>query len=173
MKRRTKIFVDMKSRTIRQMVFRDYLISAITENVKDETRLLVLPENSRIAGLPPDAGLDGVELESGRGTAAGEIRARRTFDNGQVRVVTIQSIVRPHDLFWVTTPDMKRRHIVARRKSRLTLEVISVRGIRVQDMTNADALREGVSYVPETLLRKTAADLQGRNVFAILWDDRS
>lgn len=166
-KRKTKAeaAIGMDHRRVGPILFRNYLVSAIADGSKSDTRRLVLPNNSRVIGVPADTGLDGVDLETGRGSATGDIRARRQFENGQVRVVPVTSLVRPHDLFWI-----RPGRTGARKHSEWTLEVVSVEGRRLQDMTNADALREGITSVPDKIVRK-ANDLSARSVFIALWND--
>lgn len=141
------------------MLFRGYLRDAMQAGAKDTTRRLITAENSTVQ----PGTFDCVDFDTGRGgRLTGEIRAQCRFESGRVRVVTVAPVVRRGDLFWA-----KAGRFGARAASRLTLEVREVRAARVQDMTDEDALREGVEYVPAKL-RKAGTP---RDWFGRLWDD--
>ena len=65
--------------------------------------------------------------------------------------------------------------------SRITLEVVEVRMQRVQDITDEDAIAEGVQYVVDDFARcgdgtmdsceQVALGLDHRRTFSLLWDD--
>lgn len=89
----------------------------------------------------------GLDLESGRarpGTASSvaQLRARCLFPSGAMRAVTVTPTYCRGDLLWVRSPRGSRK------RSHLTLEVLSVDVVRVRDMNDRDALDEGVGALP-------------------------
>lgn len=151
--------------TERPLLFRKPMRAAIAAGVKDTTRRIVAANNSTVH--PGDfAGLD---LSSGRARRLShpEIRARCTFASGRVRVVTVSPIVRAGDLFYV-----KANRFTSKAKAEAWLRVLTVDVSRVQDMTDEEALREGVTFFdPLTkAARVEYSELSPREQFAVLWD---
>lgn len=131
---------------------------ALGRGLKSELRLPLTRDNctvhpGRFAGL---------DLDSGRARRNGvaQLRARCEFESGQVRAVTVLPKFCRGDLLWVRAPRQ------ARKRSRLTLEVTGVDIARVQDMTDADAVAEGVGALP-LRLRSSGGP---RHWFANWWD---
>jgi hypothetical protein len=106
----------------------------------------------------------GVDLESGRARhgEVPELRARCEFASGKVRAVTVTPIYGRGDLLWVRAPRG------ARRRSLMTLEVLSVGVARVRDMTEADARAEGVGALP-LFMRKHGKPVQW---FRHFWEEQ-
>lgn len=141
------------------MLFRSYLQQANGAGDKDTTRRLIRRGNCEVE----PGTFDGLKLETGRGGRPGEMRAQCVFEGDRVRVVSVRSIVRPGDLFWVKTGRFGKKA-----DSRQTLEVLSVTAARVQDMNDDDAKREGIDWIPHKLKKGTA---HPRLWFRALWDD--
>lgn len=111
---------------------------------------------------------EGLDLDTGRARRKDppELRARCTFQSGNVRVVTVTSRVLRGDLFWVKTG-----RFGARKDSKLTLDVVGVDVSRLQDMSNEDAIEEGVELVMVPKKRVPAVVLTSpRERFAWLWN---
>lgn len=151
------------SRPDRPILFKKPLRVAIAANVKDHTRRIVTEQNCTVH----PGTFAGLDLNSGRvrRELSAEIRARCTFESGRVRVVTVSPVVRPGDLFWV-----KATRFTSKAKSEATLQVLHVDARRIQDMTDDDAIREGIEFVE---IPKKVADPKWtpRERFAWLWDD--
>ncbi len=148
------------------LTFRPDMLKANRLGQKWQTRRLVKSSNTRVA---PGV-FEGVDLSTGRARRASEtlteIRAQCRSSNlardpivSPPRVVTLSPRVQPGDLLWARLPRGRRVD------SRQTLTVQGVRGCRVQDMTDADALAEGIVQVKEY-----AATLSPRARYALLWD---
>lgn len=146
------------------MLFKQTMRHAIAAGAKDQTRRVVTVRNS----LVHPGTFGGLDLSTGRARRqeSPEIRARCLFESGRVRVVTVTSTVRAGDLFW-----MKAHRFTSRAKSEGDLEVLAVDVARVQDMTDEDALAEGVAYLPFSPKFGQMADRSPREWFAWLWDD--
>lgn len=146
-------------RLVSPILFRKYLQQAIRVGAKDTTRRIVTAKNSLV--IPGT--FEGLDLQSARGgRLPGEIRARCTFPSGRVRTVTVLPKASYGDVWWV-----RPGRFGMRRASELTLTLKDIQASRVQDMTDTDALREGVEFIPERLrMRGTPRDWFGR-----LWDD--
>lgn len=146
------------------LTFRPDMLRAIGAGDKTETRRVVKSTNSLV--LP--GMFDDVDLATGRarvqpGTPkVSEIRARCAMARNAVgyRVVSVAPRMAPGDLFWCRLPRRPRA------ESRFTLELTEVRARRVQDMTDADAVAEGVMHLDV----KFAAFIRARDRFAWLWD---
>lgn len=141
------------------LTFRPDMLLANRRRWKWQTRRLVKSSNSHV--LP--GMFEHVDLTTGRARKHSdeltEIRAQCVF-NGGPRVVTISPRVQPGDLLWTRLPRGRRVD------SKQTLTVQAVRGCRVQDMTEADALAEGIMAVKEY-----GPELgSGRARYALLWD---
>lgn len=135
---------------------------ANTAGAKDTTRRIVTAQNS----LVHPGTFDGLDLETGRARRleVPELRARCTFESGRVRVVTITPKTRRGAIFWEKTG-----RFGSRAASERTLEVVRVDVARVQDMTDADAIREGVEFV-QLPARAKHTGMKPRDRFAWLWD---
>jgi hypothetical protein len=142
------------------LTFRPDLLEANRKRWKWQTRRLVKPGNSFV--LPGT--FESVDLDTGRTREVSpeltEIRARCAFRTGE-RVVSITPKVRPGDLLWTRLPRGRRAD------SDHTLKVQAVRACRVQDMTEADALAEGVIAVMELQHLPVPNE---RLRYAALWD---
>lgn len=118
--------------------FTPQMLEQIEVGAKTATRRLVTAGNSIIE---PGA-FENVDLESGRRKNAGGeniIRARCRFNAGE-RVVSIRSKIQPLDLLWCR----RGQRGGTRASSTLTLEVWAVDVSRLQDMSDEDAIAEGV-----------------------------
>ncbi len=141
------------------MLFRRYLTEAILAQRKTTTRRLILADSCTVS----PGSFEGVDFATGRGGRMnGELRAQCTFESGRTRVVSITSIVKAGDWYWV-----KDGRFGSRAASNLTLEITQVLAKRLQDMTDADAIAEGVEFIP-LRMRKTGTP---RDWFGRLWDD--
>jgi hypothetical protein len=151
------------SRPDRPILFKKPLRAAIAANVKNHTRRIVTEQNCTVH----PGTFAGLDLSSGRvrRELSAEIRARCTFESGRVRVVTVSPIVRPGDLFWV-----KANRFTSKAKSEATLQVLHVDARRIQDMTDDDAIREGIEFV-EIPKKFANPNWTLRQRFAWLWDD--
>lgn len=152
--------------TERAILFKKAMRAAIEAGTKDHTRRVVAKNNSRVH----PGTFEGLDLSSGRARRLEnpEIRARCTFESGRVRVVTVSPLVRRGDLFWI-----KANRFTSRAKACGEIEVLGVDVARVQDMTDEDAIREGVQFHQPQRKRdvETYAALSPRSQFAVLWDD--
>jgi hypothetical protein len=140
------------------LTFRPDMLLANRKRWKWQTRRLVKSSNSLVPGMFED-----LDLATGRSRRAlpelTEIRAQCAFKGGS-RVVTVSPRIIPGDLLWTRLPRGRRVD------SKQTLKVQAVRGCRVQDMTEADALAEGIIAVKEY-----GPELgSGRARYALLWD---
>lgn len=155
------------------ILFRAPLITANHAGVKDTTRRIVTAANSSMRY----GQFSGLELDWARAMreegppylVAPCVYPRRQFRGGvkgdtQRRLVEVRPRVQLGELFWE-----KRGRFGRRAASVATYVVIEVDVARVQDMTDAEALREGVAYVeiPARLKGQLHAP---RAVFAWLWD---
>lgn len=148
--------------SVRPLLFRADMREATAKKVKRATRRIVTANNSKVQ----PGKFDGLDLDSGRARTADppELRARCQFESGDVRVVSVTPVVKKGDLFWV-----KASRFASRAASNLTVGVLSVGVCRVQDMTDADAIEEGVELVklPKKLEQSKPTP---RERFAWLWD---
>lgn len=137
---------------------------ATRQKLKKATRRIVVASNSKVQ----PGQFAGLDLDTGRARHEDppQLRARRTFGSGNVRVVTVTPRVMKGDLFWVKTSRFSPR-----KASPLTLEVCSVGVSRVQDMTDQDAIEEGVEMVLIPKKRAPVVALTSpRERFAWLWN---
>jgi hypothetical protein len=148
----------------RPILFKKAMRAAIAAGAKDHTRRIVTEQNSTVH----PGTFAGLDLSTGRvrRELSAEIRARCAFESGRVRVVTVSPIVRAGDLFWV-----KANRFTSRVKSEATLQVLHVDARRIQDMTDEDALREGVAFVQVPTKFPLSDRGSPRRIFAWLWDD--
>lgn len=147
----------------RPILFKKSMRAAIAAGAKDHTRRIVTAKNSTVQ----PGTFEGLDLSTGRvrRQLSAEIRARCSFESGRVRVVTVSPIVRAGDLYWI-----KANRFTSRAKSDGTLQVLHVDARRIQDMTDEDAIREGVAFV-QVPTRFPLSDRSPRAIFAWLWDD--
>lgn len=141
--------------------FRKEMREANAAGVKSTTRRVVSAKNSRVQ----PGTFEGLDLETGRARRLlfGELRAQCTFESGRVRVVTVQPVIRPGVVFWEKAGYLSRRS-----DSACTLHVWDVDVARVQDMTDADAIAEGVEFA--VVPKRAPLSLTPRERFAFLWD---
>lgn len=146
---------------VRPILFRKYLREANASGRKSATRRVLTKDNCEVQ----PGTFEGVFFETGRAKpnrpGRAELRAQCKFESGRVRVVSIFSQVRTGDLFYVKTG-----RFGSRKASEQTLEVRRVRVARLQDMTEAEAIEEGVPLFPVKFQRDSA-----RETFAALWGD--
>lgn len=140
---------------------------------KDTTRRIVAPGNSSMKyGQFP-----GLDLENARAVRDADVphlaapctyprqqfRAGVTGDT-QRRIVEVRPRMQVGDLLWE-----KVGRFGSRAASMMTYEVVEVDVGRVQDMTDADATREGVAHV-QVPTRFPIHARTPRGIFAWLWD---
>lgn len=134
---------------------------AIEKGVKTAARLLMLPANSVVR---PGNWL-GVDFDTGRARfhhgTTGVLRARCRMPSGQTRAVSITPKMKPGDLFWLSLKGCCITTIP------WCLEVTQVNPARVQDITAAGALNEGVFYFPQY-----DSEEGPRGWFRSRWDSR-
>jgi hypothetical protein len=133
--------------------FNPQMIEALELRQKIATRRVVNAGNSFV--LP--GVFANLDLSSGRRKSiAGEniIRARCRFNAGE-RVVSVHSKIQPADLLWVR----RGQRGGTRASSTLTLEVWAVDVSRLHDMTDVDAIDEGVGSREE--FRALWCDING------------
>lgn len=149
------------------------------EGAKNQTRRIVAASNSILS----HGTFDGLDLEAARAerseSGASQLRAvlaapctypRTQFRAGvtdatQRRIVEVVPRVQAGDIFWE-----KIGRFGSRAASQATYEVLRVDVRRVQDMTDGEAMQEGVAHV-QLPKRWPARDRQApRAIFAWLWD---
>lgn len=145
--------------TVRQLALADFEHAAMYAGHLTVLRFPVDDANS----LVKPGTFDGLDLETGRvrrtdGTA--EIRARCTFESGQVRAVRVAPAFKATDLFWITPPGRKRAD------SEDTLEVVGVDAKRLQDCGDMDAQLMGAGYIARDPIKTDAP----RKRWASRWD---
>lgn len=145
---------------VRPILFRKYLREANAFNRKRTTRRLLTKDNCEVQ----PGTFEGLFFDSGRARLnqpRAELRVQCKFESGRVRVVSVFPDVRVGDLFYV-----KAGRYGSRKASDQTLRVTRIRVARLQDMTEADAIAEGVELLPAKFQRGTP-----RETFAALWND--
>lgn len=153
-----------KKSTVRPLLLRADLRLASRQKVKLATRRIVAASNSEVR----PGRFEGLDLDTGRARRKDppELRAQCTFESGNVRVVTVTSKVVRGDLFWV-----KAGRFSPRKASELTFDITGVDVSRLQDMTDEDAIEEGVELVPVPKRRVPSIVLTSpREKFAWLWN---
>lgn len=154
---------------VRPMRFSPQMIEALEDGRKVATRRIVSAGNS----LVRPGKFENVNLDTGRSSHVGGrnvIKARCKFPAGE-RAVTIESKIQPEALLWVRRGQAGG----TRAASTLTLEVWAVEASRLQDMTDKDAIAEGVWHPSWNeflwLPHETdgAAHLHARDAFRTLW----
>lgn len=132
---------------------------AIRDHDKTTARAILTAANSR----PTRGSFDALLLDTGRVKTAIRPYLRAQCDFGSsVRVVSILSAFEPGDLLWV-----KDDKDASREKSSLLLDIKRVGVSRVMDMTDDQALNEGVATLPLRVRKRGTP----RDWFAWLWDD--
>lgn len=155
------------SMTVQPMRFSPPMIEALEDGRKVATRRIVTGGNA----LVQPGKFENVNLETGRASHVGGrnvIKARCRFPAGE-RAVTIESKVKPDALLWVRRGQAGG----TRAASTLTLEVWAVEVSRLQDMTDKDAIAEGVMPWRNEYAVNAAGDLHHatpRLTFWALWD---
>lgn len=151
---------------IRPLSVRAAVADAFRAEIKTAHRVQVTHQNSQVR----PGHFRGLNLESGRAgrdpvSNAPRIRARCAFDSGAVRVVTVSPVVVVGDWFWIRTGNTSRA------QSLITVEVTGMYVARLQDMSDAAALAEGVAVLPGKF-RGMAGERQTtpREWFARHWD---
>lgn len=147
---------------VRPILFRADMRAAMAAGDKTETRRVIDARNSTVQ----PGTFAGVDFSTGRARrlSTPEVRARCSFDSGRVRVVTVAPIVRAGDLFWT-----KANRFSSKAKSESVLEVLTVDVARVQDMTEAQALAEGIAHY--NWKKRGPVPASHRLKFAALWDE--
>lgn len=138
-------------RTVRPLRLPADLVEAIERGQKTTHRFPVGPLNS----LVRPGNFAGLDLESGRrrGYVGGqvELRARCRFESGDVRAVSVTSQIQRGDLYWVAARSGTKHRTL--RTSRLTLEVVGVDVVRLQDIDGVSARLEGFADVEQFRVR--------------------
>lgn len=146
-------------RQVRQLAVADFEYVAMALQQLTMLRLPVMPANSAVR----PGTFEGLDLETGRARwiyDTAEIRARCTFESGQVRAVQVSPIFAPGDLFWITPTTRKRAD------SEYTIEVVNVDAKRLQDCGDLDAHLMGAGCV------KRSGEVSDRSAFAQVWDTK-
>lgn len=142
--RETHIFNRYPDRRhVRPLKLGAEMMAAVEAGTKTCHRFVVAPINSVVK----PGNFAGLDLDSGRRReCAGhtielpqvELRARCRFESGDIRAVSVSPAYKPGDLFWIPPKSGGLR------ASRWTFEVVAVELARVQDMSDASALAEGI-----------------------------
>lgn len=144
---------------IHPLTFRPDMMRALLSGAKTETRRLVSANNSRVLpGTFQAAELGTARIRTSRHGTLTEIRATCELPSGR-RVTTIGPKVQPGDVFWTRKPRGRRAD------SLMALVVEEVHARRLQDMTDKDALAEGIE------LATIAPGGTPRARYAMLWDE--
>lgn len=152
---------------VQPMRFNPQMIEALEAGRKGATRRIVTGSNS----LVQPGRFENVNLDTGRAShvnGRNVIKARCKFPAGE-RAVTIESKIKPEALLWVRRGQAGG----TRASSTLTLEVWAVEVSRLQDMTDKDAIAEGVMPWRNEYAVNEAGDLHyatPRLAFSALWD---
>lgn len=152
---------NLDTYAVRPIFFPRDLREALADDIKKTFRVPVTQENSLVH---PGAWV-GVDLESGRARRkpSPELRVRCRFPSGSVRAVTVSPLFQTGDLFYVRAGGRQKRA-----DSTLTLEVLGVDVGRLQDMSDQDAIGEGVAFKRTITPEMTVGP---RNWFAAHWED--
>jgi hypothetical protein len=143
---------------VHPLTFRPDMMTALRRGAKIETRRLVGSGNTVVLpGKFEQCDMGTARVRTSRHGTLTEIRARCELPSG-TRVVTIAPKVQPGDVFWTRKPRGRRKD------SRITLLVMEVHARRVQDMTDQDALDEGIQHY-------AGGDGRPRDRFRSLWND--
>lgn len=144
-------------------------VESIELGRKGATRRIVKAGNSIVT----PGSFKNLRLATGRAKNIDDenvLRARCAFESGE-RAVSIRSKIKAGDLLWVR----KGWHGATRAASTLTLEIWSVEVSRLQDLTEQDAIDEGVHHPPWNELLWVPHELEGgahvraRDAFRTLW----
>jgi hypothetical protein len=147
--------------SVSPLLFRKEMRAALEAGVKIYTRRPVFPANSNVEpGSFGDVRWDTGRVKWVEGLP--ELRAQCEFSQGAVRVVSITPKIQPGHLFWVRESRYMRRD-----RSTMSTRVTTVSVSRITDITDQQALEEGVQFIRPSL-RKTGTP---RDWFARLWDD--
>lgn len=147
--------------------FNPQMIDALEDGRKKATRRILTAGNT----IVEPGRFENVRLETGRAKHSGGenfLRARCRFESGE-RTVSIRSKIQPCDLFWVR----RGQRGGTREASTLTLDVWSVEVSRLQDMTEQDAIDEGIMPWHGEYAVNAEGDLHhatARLTFWALWD---
>lgn len=136
------------------------LREAARHHEKTTHRCIVAAGNSSLAR----GRFQGLRLDTGRVRTAVRpfLRVQCDFGNGRVRVVSVTSQAQPGHLFWIKTAKS-----MPRSQSRLIFDVNRVGVSRVMDLTDEQAIAEGVNTLSPKVRRRGTP----RDWFAWLWDD--
>lgn len=153
---------------IRPLPVRKAVADAFRAELKTAARFAVTYDNS----LVQPGSFARLDLESGRvrrdpDTGEARLRMRCEFGANSSRAVTVSPMIGARDIFWM------RDGQITRAASPITLEVVSVGVARLQDMTDADALAEGVALLPGKFRHpnsSTGRETTPREWFARHWD---
>lgn len=156
------------------LLFRANMRMANLAGSKDTTRRILTAANSVLSY----GQFEGLDLEGARAVrdygpphlAAPCTYPRTQFRAGmqeetQQRIVKVRPKVQAGALFWDKTG-----RFGSRAASTMSFEVLKVDVGRVQDMTDSEALREGVEHVVVPIRAIPVHALTPRGVFAWLWD---
>lgn len=153
--------------TVKPLRFNPQMIEALEDGRKKATRRILTAGNSIVT----PGKFENLLLETGRAKHEGGrnfLRARCRFAAGE-RTVSIESRVQPCDLFWVR----RGQRGGTRAASTLTLDFWNVEVSRLQDMSEQDAIEEGIMPWQGEYAVNDAGDLHhatARLTFWALWD---
>lgn len=149
------------------------MVQASEAGAKDTTRRIITASNSRL-NYGQFSGLDLEAARAVRDDGLAHLAAPCTYPRKQFRgevtgdtqrrIVEVRPRVQVGHLFWGKTG-----RFGSRAQSTATYEVLSVDVGRVQDMTDAEALREGVAHVQ--VPSGFPLHAWARDIFSWLWDD--
>lgn len=149
------------------MMFKHEMRAAIRAGDKVVTRRTLVGSNCRLsAGLFENLDLAPARtvhdlMTSSDAPNPTEIRAPCKFSSGRARNVSIYPVVRPGDYFWLKVGRFGSK---AKNDGLIRIEWVGVS--RLQDMTDDDAINEGVTHIKPSLRRHGTP----RDWFARLWD---
>lgn len=120
---------------MRPLRFSARMAEALSLGLKTQTRRPITATNCHVTG----AEFDELALDTLHATDTPRLLQARAQLPGGARTVTVSSRVRTGDLLWPNSPKSSRASVAE------TIVVRGVRGQRVQDISDADAIAEGVA----------------------------
>lgn len=143
--------------------FNPQMIEALEDGRKRATRRILTAGNTRVQ----PGSFENLLLDTGRTKNEGGenyLRARCRFESGE-RTVSIRSKYQPCDLLWVR----RGQRGGTRAGSTITLDIWSVEVSRLQDMTEQDALEEGIMPWRDEYAVNAEGDLHHATALLTFW----
>lgn len=158
----------------RPIIFKGEMVRAILAGTKTQTRRVVKPGFRVMHGINPDGSLltnrifrDGSNIRCLYGTVGDRLWVRETFM--PMPHLNAKAFYRASDP--LVGGKWKPAIFMPRSLSRITLEITGVRVQRVQDISEADAIAEGVTIKPDAgIAAIVAKDTPARMEFWHLWE---